>query len=58
MVHASHIRGIENSGDKFGEIRERFGLFQGADRRPVLFDRLIEFLKEARESAMTGLQTV
>jgi hypothetical protein len=34
------------------DIRERFGLFQRMDRRPVLFSRLIEFLKEARESAM------
>ena len=34
------------------EVRERFGLFQGTDRRPALLGRLLEFLKEAGESAV------
>ena len=34
------------------EIRERFGTFQGSDRRSILFARLEEFIAEARQSGI------
>lgn len=34
------------------EVRSRFGTLQGSDRRPRLFDKLEQFLNDARRSGL------
>ncbi len=34
------------------EVAERFGSFQGSDRRPELWVRLIEFVREVKASSL------
>jgi hypothetical protein len=37
------------------EIKARFGTFQGSDRRPALWNRLMEYLQEARNYPLEAI---